>query len=347
MKFFKRFQVLVVILALIVANLAFLPNTSAGSLTHSSVIEMGGAGNITPMIVSDGQSLAIAFTTVSATATNPTITLTFTGWTGGAAGIVNTTQTINNTGCTALTGASAGIPGTLAASGSGAVLTIASSGGSNALSATTSYCTELTSTTAVTNPSAGGVYGVTINDGTDSQTDEIDVLTSGANAYTATATVGPTFTMTLTGSTDALGSLGTGAVTLSPGIPVAIATNAATGWFVWAEDSNAGLKSTSAGGGTQIPTVTTGSNQTMNSGSFGPGHAAYGLGVSADNTTNYAYGGGTTGGGLSTSTFNEIATLGTPGSANFTAHELANIATSTPAATDYSDVVTLIGAGSF
>jgi hypothetical protein len=140
-------------------------------------------------------------------------------------------------------------------------------------------------------------------------------------------------------------------VTLSPGIPVTIATNAATGWFVWAEDSNAGLKSTSAGGATQIPTVTTGSNQALTGGGgFGPGHAAYALGVSANNTANYAYGGGTTGGGLSTSTFNEIATSASPnsgGSAAFTIHELANIANITPAATDYSDVVTLIGAGSF
>jgi hypothetical protein len=349
MKFFKKIQILVVILALVVANLAFLPNTSAGNLTHSSVIEMGGASNVTPMIVATGQSLAIAFTTVSATAANPTITLTFTGWSGGANGSVNTSQTISNAGCIALTGASAGIPGTLAASGSGAVLTITSSGGSNALGAATSYCTELTSTSAVTNPTAGGVYGVTINDGTDSQTDEIDVLTSGANAYTATATVGPTFTMSLTGSPDALGALGTGAVTLSPGIPVTIATNAATGWFVWAEDSNAGLKSTSAGGAT-IPTVTTGANQTMNSGAFGPTHAAYALGVSANNTPFYAYGGGTTGGGLSTSIFNEIATSASPNSgasAAFTIHELANISNVTPAATDYSDVVTLIGAGSF
>lgn len=346
MKHLKKLPIVLVVLLLLVANLTLIPKAFAGTLTASSVIELG-ASNANPMIVSDGQSLAIAFTTAGATGTNPSITLTFTGWTGGSAGSVNATQSISNTGCTALTGASAGLPGTLSASGNAStgVITISSSGGSNSLSATTSYCTELTSTSAVTNPNTPGVYQVTINDGVDSQTDAIDVLSSGANAYSITAVVGQYFTMSLSGTTDSFSSnLSSSAVTTSTGITTTINTNAASGWFVWAEDANAGLKSTSAS--KTINSVSTGSNHAMNGGTIGT--EAYALGVSADNTTNYAYGGGTTGGGLSTSTFNEIATNSSPASnVTFVTHELADISNTTPPATDYTDTITEIGAGSF
>ncbi len=335
---------LIAVFLLVVANFAFLPRVFAGTLTGSSVIELGGASNANPMIVGDGQSIAIAFTTVGATAVNPSITVTFTGWSGGAAGIVNATQTISNTGCTALTGASAGLPGTLAASGSGAAVTITSSGGSNSLSASTSYCTELTSTTAVTNPTAAASYNVTINDGVDSSTVSIDVLSSGANDYTVSSTVAPTFTMSLSGSSDSFtGNLSSSAVTTTTGITTTINTNAASGWFVWARDANAGMTSTSAA--TTIGSVSTGSPFTF---STATGVQHYGLGVSAHNTTNYAYGGGTTGSGLSSSTYNEIATANTAASGvTFVTHELADISATTPAATDYSDTIYEIGSGSF
>ena len=352
MKRFYKLYIALAVFALVLANMLIIPKVLAGTLTASSVIELGGSGNASPMIVGDGQSLAIAFTTSASggTGTNPSLTLTFTGWTGGSAGSVNTTQSVSNGSCTTLTGASAGLPGTLSASGSGTVITISSSGGSNSLSASTSYCTELTSTSAVTNPTTAGVYDVTINDSVDSQTDAIDVLSSGANAYTITGTVAPTFTMSLSGASDSFPSnLSATALTVSSGITTTISTNAASGWFVWAEDANAGLKSTSAS--TTIGTVPTGANQTMNSGTYGPGHAAYGLGVSgspAYNTANYAYNSGTTGGGLSNSIFNEIATSSSAASnAQFTTHELANITNTTPPATDYTDTITEIGAGSF
>ena len=156
--------------------------------------------------------------------------------------------------------------------------------------------------------------------------------------------------MSLSGTSDSFsGNLSSTALTTSTGVTTTINTNAASGWFVWAEDANAGLKSTSAS--TTIGSVPTGANQTMNSGTYGPGHAAYGLGVSSSpvyNTANYAYNSGTTGSGLSTSTFNEIATSNSAASnAQFTTRELANITNTTPPATDYTDTITEIGAGSF
>jgi hypothetical protein len=352
MKFLSKIQTIALVLVLIAANLMIIPQAHAATLTNSSVIEMGGTSNASPMIVGDGQSLAIAFTTVGATAVNPSITLTFTGWSGGANGTVNTTQSISNTGCQALTGATSGLPGTLAASGTGAVLTISSSGGSNSLSATHSYCTELTSTTAVTNPTAGGVYSVTINDGTDSQTDGIDVLTAGANAYSITGTVAPTFTMSQTGGgTDTFPTnLSAFAVTASNGITTTINTNAASGWFVWAEDANSpsGLHSTQAS--TTIPSVATGSNVNMGAGGD-VGSADYALGIApaggANAATNYVYT-SSHGGGLQSTTYNEVA-YGTAAAnaVTFVSHELADISPTTPPATDYTDTITMIGAGSF
>lgn len=317
-----------------------MPKAFAGTLTATSIIEMGGVANVSPMIAATNQSLAIAFTTATAGATS--VTITFTGWTGGSAGSVNTTQTISNTGCTALTGASTGLPGAIAAAGSGTAITIS---GVTALAATTSYCTELTSTSAVTNPTATGDYNVTITAGSDSQTVAVDVLSPGQNAYSITATIAPTFTMALSGTTDTFpGNLTSTALTVSSGITTTINTNAKSGWFVWAKDSNAGLVSTQAAH--TIPSVSTGSNHSMNGGVIGT--EAYAFGVSTFNTSSYAYGGGTTGGGLSTGTFNEIATNNAVASnATFVTHELADISATSPPASDYTDTITLIGAGSF
>ena len=332
------------VLLLAVVNLTVVPKAFAGTFSNSSITELGGASNVNPMIAGDGQSLAIAFTPSTTTSANPTITITFTGWTGGTAGSVNATQTISNTGCTALTGATAGLPGTLSASGSGAVLSISSTGGSNTLNSGTTYCTELTSTTAVTNPTTPSPYNVTISDTSDSITQSIDVLSTGANGYTVGAAVGSTFTMSLSGTTDSFsGNLSSAGVTTSTGITTTINTNAANGWLVWAEDANGGLKSTVAS--KTINSVSAGSNYNFSSNS---GTEGYGIGVSADNTANYAYGGGTTGGALSSSTYYEIATSATQATnVTFVTRELANISSTTPPASDYTDTITEIGAGSF
>jgi hypothetical protein len=85
------------------------------------------------------------------------------------------------------------------------------------------------------------------------------------------------------------------------------------------------------------------------------GGAHYALGVtsvtSGAATTAYADAGGTTGGGLTVPAtgYNEIASNSSPTSANdnVVIKELADIASTTPPATDYSDIVTIVGAGSF
>jgi hypothetical protein len=328
---------------MVVANFYFLPRVFAlGTLTHASVLETGGTSNANPMIVGDGQALAIDFTTATATTGTTTITLTFTGWTGGTAGIVAATQTAPTAGaCATLFSGNTptAVPGALTAAGSGAVLTIS---GVSAMAASTNYCTTLPLVTAVTNPTAAGPYSVTITTSTDTQTISIDVLTAGANAYSITGTVAPTFTMSLSGTTDTLGALSSSTTIVSTGITATINTNAKSGWYMWAEDNSpAGL--TSASNGHTIASVAAGSLHTMTTGSD-----QYALAATVDNTPYYAYGGGTTGGGLSATTFNEIATAAVPATGVTTVlHELVDISPTDPPGTDYTDVITLIGAGSF
>ncbi len=339
-------------LVLLFAGFWFLPSVFAGTLTNVSVLELGGASGATPMIANTAQSIAFEFTPASAAA-SPTTTLTFTGWIGGAAGSVNTTQTAATNSCTTLfPGSPTALPGTLVASGSGAVVTIT---GGTSISNGTTYCSELTSASAVTNPTAAGSYSVVVSDGTDSQTATIGVLTAGTNAFTVGASVGSTFTLSLNGATTdnftgyPTTPLSASAVTVTGGVITTVSTNARTGWFVWAKDSNAGLTSTSASH--TIPTVSTGSNHTMNGGTVGTEAYAFGAVTGTGSPTipgSYAYGGGTTGGGLSTSVYNQIASNNAASNGNtFTTHELADISNTTPPASDYTDTITEIGAGSF
>jgi hypothetical protein len=184
---------------------------------------------------------------------------------------------------------------------------------------------------------------VTLADSTDTGTAGIDIISN--DQIGVTATVGQAFTLSFGANTDALGALSTGNLTTSSGVNLTVTTNATNGWGLWAEDSNAGIRSTTQSH--TVATVSTGSNHTMNGGSVGT--EAYALGVTTANATaNYADAGGITGGGLSSSAFNEIASAASAGS-NVTVNvkELADISGTTPYASDYADTVTIVGDGSF
>lgn len=247
---------------------------------------------------------------------------------------VNATQTAT-TGCTTQFPSATGLPGSLTASGSGQTVTITA----GALTSGTEYCVALTSATAVTNPSAG-TYTATLTDGSDTTTVGLDVISN--DQINVDATVPPTFTLGFGANVDHLGTLASGSVSHTPGVTLTVSTNAANGWGLWAEDSNAGLKSVAAN--KTIPTVATGGIHTLTAGTEG-----YGLGVTGGTgTANYASNGTSTAGGLSSSAFNEIASASAPtSSTSVGVTELAAISGITPAAVDYSDTITIIGAGSF
>ncbi len=292
-------------------------------------------------------SFRLAFRTVGAGAT--TVAINFNGadvttWTGSS-GLVNATQTaVGASGCDTPVSATA-LPGTLSASGSGSTITIT---GVTALSATTQYCVDLTSSSAVTNATAGE-YHPTVTVGSDSTT--VAVRTISNDQVTVNASVPPTFNFVLDANTSNFASsLTTSGVIKTADRTVTITTNAINGWVAWAKDLNTGLLSSTASH--TIASTTPGSAATLSNGTEG-----YIVGVEVSN----AAGGGTpavpaayqgtagnnAGSGLDT-TFRTIASsAGTANGDVITFRGKAAIDGNTPAATDYNDTWTVIGAGSF
>ncbi len=165
-----------------------------------------------------------------------------------------------------------------------------------------------------------------------------------------TATVPQSFSFALSGNTDALGTLTTGAVATSPTPRTAtINTNAKNGWLVWAKDSNTGLNSALAA--KTIASTTPGANSTLAAGSEGynTGVTQSQVGGSGTITVATGYVGGALGkgGGLDTTLRTLATSTGTADTAVLTLRNNAGIGVLTPAATDYTDTITVVGAGLF
>ncbi len=343
----KKFQAIFVVVVMLAASAAVVPEVFAASLTSATVM-------LTNMNASGSGPVIVEFTT-SASNTGSSLTVGFTGYTGGAAGAVNATQTVANTlgstNCTTITGASANLPGTPTASGNASTGLITFSG-LTAMTANTSYCVVLSSATAVTNPTATGPQTAVITAGSDAATSvEVDIISN--DQVVVNATVLPTFTMALSGNTDNFTSnLSSGATAATTGVTVTVNTNAKTGWYLWGSDANTGLKSATQN--YTIASKTPGTNATLSNGSEGyvSGLPAAGitqgsgLGVTSA-TTAYASSGAGNGSGLDATPRQIASSTGTANGAIVTVKEYATIGGTTPAATDYSDTITLVGAGSF
>jgi hypothetical protein len=230
-----------------------------------------------------------------------------------------------------------------------------------ALSATTTYCVDLTSAAAVTNAVAGE-YHPTVTVGSDSTTTAIRTISN--DQIVVSATVPPTFNFALSGNTDSFtGNLSTTAVTSTSGKTVTITTNAASGWIAWVKNLNGSsgaatkgaLKSVSASNYT-IP-ITNANALGSASHILSTGSEDYGLGVLIITD---AAGGGTVlldaaydgtsakAGVLDPNGYRAIASAnGTANGDIITLIERATVAGNTPAASDYSDTLTVIAAGNF
>ncbi len=324
-------------IALIAVILIPLSKVFATSMTNATVMEynMNAAGS---------GKVAFAFTAGAADVAG-TMTIDFGSW----GGTVNGTQSITTTGCQALTGATNVLPSTstLAAAGSGNIVTVSNV---NALTASQSYCAILSSNTAVTNPGAG-VYSVVMTDATDSATVAIDVIAN--DQVVVSATVAPTFTLALSGNADSFTSnLSSGSTAVTTGVTATVNTNAKTGYMLWGSDSNTGLKSTAQN--YTIPSKTPGTNGSLSNGTEGyltalpAGGITQGSGAGVTSaTTAYASSGAGNGSGLDATPRQIASSTGTASGAVVTIKEYATISGNTPAATDYSDTITLVGAGSF
>jgi hypothetical protein len=172
------------------------------------------------------------------------------------------------------------------------------------------------------------------------------------------ATVPPSYTLALSGNTDNFSplALSTGSIGSTTGITATVNTNAKNGWYLWGTDANTGLKSTTQS--YTIPSKTPGTNATLSAGTegyvtalptiVGAGGITQGSGAGTTSAiTAYASSGSGNGSGLDTSERQIATSTGTANGAIVTIKEYAAISATTPAATDYSDTITLVGAGSF
>jgi hypothetical protein len=223
------------------------------------------------------------------------------------------------------------------------------------LTAGTLYCFNWINSAAVTvKSSASGSNTGTITTRTTTPTtiDTAGYSTASVTGdqITVTATVPSTFSFALSASADALGTLTTGSVASSPTPRTAtVSTNAKNGWMVWAKDLNTGLNSATAS--KTIASTTPGSNSTLVAGTEG-----YNTGI----TQSQAGGSGTItvaapfvgtgtgqGGGLDTTLRTLASSNGTADTAVLTVKNNVAINATTPGASDYTDTITVVGAGLF
>lgn len=235
---------------------------------------------------------------------------------------------------------------------------------SNLSSSSTLYCFNFSGTSTLTTPgSTGNNLSGTITTRTSGPAtiDTASYATSiiSDDQIVVTATVGATFTFALSGNTDTFGgNLDPGVVNSTTGRTVTLNTNAAQGWLVWARDSQnngsgrGSLSSTSAShfiaGASAVGTAA----RTMT-----PGTEDYGLAVTVNAD---GAGGGTVSvhanydgtsskvGTLDPTAFQQIGSAdGTASNDSLMLVERATISNGTPAANDYTDTITVVGAGRF
>jgi hypothetical protein len=329
----KKSYLLIVAGVLVIANiLVFSPAAFALTyLVKPEVLE-------TNMNAAGASALIIVFTT-SASNTGTTLSVTFPAGYTVATGAIGYSTTFGTPNCTAITGASSDLPtgGTITANGSGQVITFS---GMSAMTASHSYCGVLTGSAITANPAAG-VYSGSITAGTDQAAQFADDVIS-TDQVLVTATVPASFTLVISASSDPFtANLSALSIRATTGVTATVTTNG-TGWYIYGTDSNTGL--TSASTSTTIPSATVGAADTLTAGTAGYDTAI----TTAQNAGNYVAGAPGVGSGLSSTTMEKLVT-GTGPTASQTAvfKEYAAISGVTPAATDYTDTITLVGAGTF
>jgi hypothetical protein len=351
-RIWEKISAIFIIAVFLVAILGNVPKVAAGSITQIWAME-------TNMATSGSGPLYLAFKVATAVST-PSLTVALAG-TGASVATSNANlapvTSVSSVSCTTIFSNIAGItvyPGTLNASGSGATITLTTTGN---FAATTAYCVVFSGSGAVTNPSSAGINTITVSDTTDSGTGYYVTLSSPANTYNVTAAVAQTFTMTVGSGPDALGTLSAASIVNSPSAMTAsVGSNAANGVALYAYDANTGLKSTTKGNtiASLSPNATT--LQTLN---FNPGTAAFITTVNANGSSSgpaltiatpfngTAGTSTTTGDGLSTVPAVIGYTSAPTNGAAIKIWDSAAINATTPEATDYTDTVTIVGTGSF
>jgi hypothetical protein len=224
------------------------------------------------------------------------------------------------------------------------------------------YCFDWTATTGLTSV---GAAGVDLQGSVATENSSSTIIDSGNYAVTVltndqivvSATVPPIFEFSMPGNTDTFGTMSDSVVNQTAGVTPTVKTNAKGGWVMWAKDSNQALTSSASGG--SIPSVGWNSD-TPTTLPSGGGAQDYALSVTAQanvggggspctDTATAEYNGGATAGGELYGTYVDIgACTGHPSNNDgMKLVELATISAITPAASDYTYTITVVGAGLF
>lgn len=347
----KKTYILVAVVFLFSAMIsAFAARQAFGAATQSLV-------RFDRMKINTPTTGTVCFTP-EGTGTEASVKVTFpNGYTLGTAAnfTVNTTDLAWPSGATAW-------PGIATASNvTSQVVTFTSTD----LTVDTMYCFNWTDAAAVKQPSAtasseGGTI-VTYDSGS-AQIDSASFSTAtiSNDQIVVNATVPQIFEFSLSGNVDNLPTLNSGTVTSSSSpVTATVNTNALNGWQVWARDAYQGLCSASVGTCTdgtatdQIVTTNTAHHRTLTAGTTDYALGVKGVqdgssaGTLAVDTAFTAPTAGQ-GGGLSATALQSLATSdGTAKDAVLTLTNNVAISATVPAASDYKDVITVVGAGLF
>ena len=228
--------------------------------------------------------------------------------------------------------------------------------GSN-LATATFYCFNFAGASSTIGSAGNDKTGQLKTQGGSPYVDSVDwatsVVSSNLDQITVTASVSASMTFSLSGNSVALGTLASGSTTAGSAITQTLSTNARNGWVSWVKSGTNGgggigaLHSTTANADITSPGSHDGTPETLsstggyvldvNTGSGSPTIAAEYDGTTAD-----------MGGHISQSQFRQTAHATAPASANtVTLVVKARSSATTPAASDYTDTLTVVAAGSF
>lgn len=217
----------------------------------------------------------------------------------------------------------------------------------------TTYCFNWALTTALTTASAANdmVGYIETQTGASVTIDKSAVAFSTITEDTIliTGAVNPTFSFSLPTNTDNFSSvLSNGATASTSGSTATITTNARNGWTTWVKSANAGLVSASPGA-TTIATVGTydGTPTTLSAGTTGYVLKVATSGGTSAPAAEYLSPGADQGGTLTTAYNIAASATAAAAAETVTFTERARVATTQPAAADYTDTLTVVAAGMF
>jgi hypothetical protein len=230
----------------------------------------------------------------------------------------------------------------------------------------TTYCLHFTGTSTLTTPTAAanslnGTITLKNSGGSQIGSETFNYAASviSEDQVTVTATVPPLFTLSLSGTSIAHGTLTAGTVD-NGSITATMGTNATNGWIAWVKAGAAQLTSAASGGAITSPGSIDDATSDLTGGTYGwvldiiptqdadgdgtiTQAAGYGQEYDGGNTC----GTSTTGGTLST-TYQAIASSdGTSDNEQLELCSLVRVAAYQEAATDYTQTVTFTAAGRF